>query len=115
MRIIFVQIVLVLAKRQLVSLLIPTVVVWLLLHGVICQVNQLISEIIVDEGARRGSKVAIVVRVAFKFIVGQGQHAKASNIKLALVVESWALNILLHYESLLAIIVALAKDALDLG
>ena len=70
--------------------------------------DQLVAQVVVDEIARGGSQVAIIVHVAFELVVDQGEHAEATDVEFALVVESRLLNILLHDKRLLAVIVALA-------
>ena len=49
---ILVQVVLILAKAQLIALLVPAVIVRLLLHCIVRQVDQLVRQVIVDERLR---------------------------------------------------------------
>lgn len=51
MRVNFIEVVLVFAECELVTLLVATIVVGLLLHCVICQVDKLVGEVVVDESA----------------------------------------------------------------
>mmetsp|Transcript_28685 Transcript_28685/g.38246 ORF Transcript_28685/g.38246 Transcript_28685/m.38246 type:complete len:259 (+) Transcript_28685:746-1522(+) len=108
-----IEVVLVVAERQLVALLIPPILIRLLLHRVVSQVNQLVAQIVIDEVTRRGAQVSVVVDVPFELVVGEGEHAEAADVKLALVVKGGPLDVLLHDEGLLAVVVALAQDALD--
>ena len=77
--------------------------------------DQLIAQIVIDEGPGRGAQIAIVVGEALEFAIDQSEHAEAPNVELSLVVEGGPLDILLHDEGFLAIVVALTQDALDLG
>lgn len=75
--------------------------------------DQLIAQIVIDEGPGRGAQIAIVVGEALEFAIDQSEHAEAPNVELSLVVEGGPLDILLHDERLLLVVVALAQDAFD--
>ena len=53
MRVVLIQVVLVVAKGQLVTRLETAVLVRFLLHGVVRQVDQLVAQIVVDKDAGR--------------------------------------------------------------
>ena len=113
MRIVLIQVVLVVPKGQLVTRLETAVLVWFLLDGVVRQVDQLVAQIVVDEDSRRCPQISVIVRVALQLVVGECEHAEAADIELALVVERGPLDVLLHDEGPLLVIVALAQDAFD--
>lgn len=112
---ILVQVVLILAKGELIALLKPTVVIWLLLHSVIRQVDQFVCQVIVDKWSWWGTQISIVVCVAFQLAINECEHAKAANVELALIVKRRPLDVFLDNESLLTVIVACLEDALDLA
>ena len=77
--------------------------------------DQCVGKVGVNEFARRSSQVAIVVGVPLELVVGEREHTEAADIKLALIVEGWPLYVLLNDKCLLAVVFALAQDALDLS
>ena len=59
--------------RHLIAILELPVVIWLLLHSVVSQVDKSIGEIIQGEFFARGSNVAILVEVTFEVAIDWGQ------------------------------------------
>ena len=77
--------------------------------------DQFIAQVVVDEVPRRSTQIAIVVCEALESTIDECKHTKASDVKLALVVQSGPLDILLYNEGFLLVIIALAQDAFYLS
>ena len=110
---VLIEVVLVVWKGQLVAWLKSAIFVRLFLHSIIGQVDQFIAKVIVDKLPWRSAKIAIVISEALETTIDECLHSKAPNVKLSLVVQSGSLNIFLHNERFLLIIVALTQDAFD--
>ena len=65
MREVLVEVVLVFAEGKFITLLIPTVVIWLFLYGIIRQMDELVRKVVIDKYSRWGAQVSIVIGEAF--------------------------------------------------
>ncbi len=75
----------------------------LLLNRVICQVNELVGDVVEGVFTTAGPDIAILVAVALKASVNARAEAEATEIELPLVHKQWVVDVLLDYESAVAI------------
>jgi len=108
------QVALVITKRKFISLFKAAKVIRFLLHRVIGQMDEFVGQLGSQERPRWSPQVTIIVHVALQLVVSQCHHAKAADVKLALVVQCWALNVLLDDESPCPVDLTMPNDLLDL-
>ena len=85
------------SKTQLVSILVLPIVWTVLLDGIVCEMDEVIVESgsISVVGHRRCAKVAFSEEEDIHVLVEEHPH---SDVKLALVDETWSLDVLLDDE-----------------
>ena len=82
--------------RQFVTTFEATVVLRVLLHCIVRQMNVPAVEVADVERFARSPEVAVAVHVPFQHAIDRSQHGKGSDVKLATVYEKRSVNVLLH-------------------
>ena len=101
--------------RKLVSRFKFTIVIKLLLHRVIGQMNVPIWDVLEGELSAACPEVALSVPVTLKVAANGAHHGEAPDVKLPILVEQWFFNILLDYvTSFEAIHICIANQVFDL-
>ena len=80
---------------ELVATLKLPVVITLLLHCVVSQMNKSISNILKIEVLATSPKVALIVPIALEVAINCSQQSVASNVKLSVLVEERLLKVFL--------------------
>ena len=110
-----VEVVLVFREGKLVARLVSAVFVALFLDSIVCQMDQSIAQIVVYKRTWRCPQVSIVVSKTFELAVDECEHTEAPDVEFSLVVKGRFLNVLLHNERFLLVIIALTQDTFDLS
>ena len=92
-----IEMLLVFLKGDLISEFKAPVIIWSLLHSIICEMDDFIKIFQVKFSAR-SSQIAVIIRKTFQIGVDRCYNGKASNIKFSIFVKSWIFNVSLHYK-----------------
>ena len=95
------QVLLEVIQTQLVTVLILPVVVGILLHRVIGQVNELVVHVLDVEFLARRADVGIFIEVPFEMTVDASHEAIAAEVKLPSMNQQGVVNVSLNDESLI--------------
>jgi len=101
-------------EGDLVPHFIPSIVISLLLHSIISEMDEFVGEFLNIEFSTAGSYVAFIIAEAFEVLVDTGHHSKAPDIKLPLLVEQRVVNVLLEDKGPIMLIPMAVQDRLYL-
>ena len=76
--------------------------------------DQFVVEIAFRKDTTGGAEVAVIVDIAFKFVVDEGFHSKATDIEFTALVECRLLYILLEDKSALTVFISFLDNIPDL-
>ncbi len=96
LNILWVQILLKFWVRQLVPRFKLSIIITLLLHSIIGQVDQPVGDILQAELLAARPEVSLIVPVTLQIPIHCGQQCVAPNIELSLPVEHWLLDVFLY-------------------
>jgi hypothetical protein len=84
---------------EFITLLIFSILLTVLLHGIVCQMNEIVFAIFDVILERCSANVALSIPVTFELAIYAGHHHVMSDIEFPPKIQKWLLQILLNDES----------------
>lgn len=100
------QVLLEVSKTQFVSILIFPIVIRIFLHGIVCQVNEFVMDILYIEFFARSSNIGIFIEVTFEMSIYTSHKAVAAEVEFSTMNKQGIIDVFLDDKSLILSVTA---------